>query len=615
MASLSNSYDKVMVLGMDGLDPRIMEEMMAGGQLPNFFRLADGGTFARLQTGNPAISPVCWTNIATGTTPEQHGIYDFLCRNPKNYLPDLSLRKETSSISGTKYLQPRKRDGFWAYISKAGIPTTVIRWPLSFPAEKVEGRFLSGLGVPDLLGNEGRYLYYTTAGIAADDPSPHNVVEVEWSGNNVSTFIRGVAVGRDRFAELPMSVVKENAEAVTIDISGVSSFRALKGQWSDWVRLKFRVGFRNIYGIAKFMLMEAEPDLRLYVSPVNLDPTHQAFPITHPEKFGKELTQHLGLFHTLGIPEMVHPLSHGRYGYEEFLSEVRKIEEERIGMLEFELNRFNEGLLAFVFDHTDRVQHAFWAMRDKEHPAYDKKDAKKYSDVIPSLYRRMDKALGLALEKLDDKTLLLVVSDHGFGSFRRTVHLNRWLIDNGYMTLKGNNAGEGRGLFQDVDWPRTKAYALGFASVYLNVAGREGNGIVQSSREYSGLCRELADRLGSFKDPRNGTDVVCNAYIANRKGHDPNHSEGPDLTLGFNSNYRMSWQTALGGAPTTLIEDNTQKWSGDHIIDPGLIPGIIFCNKKLNTSTPRSVDLAPTVLECFGIERPEFMEGRALLES
>jgi len=588
-----------MVLGMDGLDFSIVKDMMAAGRLPNFSRLAQQGSFAPLTSSNPAISPVAWSNICTGTKPAQHGIYDFLHCNPENYIPYIALRKVDSSLTGTRFLQPRRREGFWADTTKAGIPTSIIRWPVTFPAEKVEGKFLSGLGVPDLLGNEGLYLYYTTAAIAADDPSPHNVVKVQWNGNTVETSLRGPATGRDRFAELPMTVLKEDAGTVKIDLRGSDSFRAAKGKWTDFVRVRFRVGFRKIYGIIKFILLETEPNLRLYASPIQLDPVNQSFPITYPEKYGRELVEHLGLFHTLGLPEMVHPLSHGRYGYDEFLSEIEQIENERTKMFEFELDRFDQGLLGFVFDHTDRVQHAFWSMRDKGHPIYNAKDAEKYSDVIPSLYRRMDRVLGMALKKDNDKTAILVVSDHGFNSFRYNVHLNRWLIDNGYMKLKKGNSEEGRGLFQDVDWSRTKAYAV--------------KGIVKSGSERNKLCEEIAARLRTFNYPRNGNPVVHNAYANEPARKSENSGYPPDLLVGFNRNYRMSWQTALGGAPTMLVDDNTKKWSGDHIIDPELLPGIFFCNKKLKVDAVRSIDIAPTILEFLDLKVPCFMNGNSLL--
>ncbi|MFC1461763.1 alkaline phosphatase family protein, partial [Verrucomicrobiota bacterium] len=346
-----------------------------------------------------------------------------------------------------------------------------------------------------------------------------------------------------------------------------------------------------------------------------IDPRHQAYPITYPESFGKELVKSQGMFHTLGMPEMVHPLSHGRYDRDAFLSEVEVIENERVHMLESELNRFDSGLLAFVIDHTDRLQHVFGAIQDKEHPAYSEKSARKYADVVPSMYRRMDKIVGNVLNTLDDRTMLMVVSDHGFTSFRYSVHMNRWLIRNGYMTLNKDNPGEGKSLFRNVDWARTKAYALGFASIYINLKDREAKGVVSPGQERDKVCKQLAGKLRAFKDPRNGNPVVHS--VVPSKGGDParNNKDIPDLLVGFKPNYRMSWQTALGGAPEGLIADNDSKWMADHIIAPELIPGAIFCNRKINTAKPQSIDIAPTVLDCFGIDCSGYMDGHSLLGS
>jgi len=585
---------------------------MAAGQLPNFSKLAENGTFAPLTPSNPAISPVSWTNIGTGTKSADHGIYDFLHRDPKTYIPYIALRKTASGITGTKFSQPRKRDGFWIHASEAGVPTSIIRWPGTFPAEKVNGRFLSGLGVPDLVGNEGRYLYYTTAPLPAADPSPHNVIKVIRDGNAVRTILRGPAIGRNKFAELPLKITRKNAVEADIDLNDLDTIKARKGKWTGFVRVKFRVGFRKVSGIVKFLVVETEPDLKLYVSPIQLDPVNQMFPITYPESYGKDLVDDIGLFHTLGLPEMVHPLSHGRYGYDEFLAEVTQIEKERTQMFELELERFDEGLLGFVFDHTDRVQHAFWSILDKGHPAHDPRDAEKYGDVIPSLYRKMDSILGKAIEKDDDKTMIMVMSDHGFNSFRYNVHMNRWLIKNGFMELQ-NKSTECEGLFRGVDWSKTKAYAVGFASIYVNVAGREGNGTIKSREEYDKICGEIAAKLKDFEDPRNGNMIVNNIYFNGAKTGSASESVAPDILVGFNRNYRMSWQTAIGGAPQMLIDDNTEKWSGDHIIDPELLPGIFFCNKKINNPNLHNIDIAPTVLKCLGIDSPNYMKGTALL--
>ena len=611
--TVSGKFKRVIVLGMDGLDPNLLEQFMADGILPNFSRLAREGSFKQLQVGNPAMTPVVWSDVATGATSGQHGIFDFLHRDPKTYIPMISFRKDTISLGTTKYHQPRAREGFWAYTSEAGIPTGVLRWPVTFPAESVKGNFLSGLGVPDLLGTEGIYTYYTTAP-DPNDRSPDNVTAVSWQGNTIRISIKGPATGKNKFATLSLQITKNNRRAATIQIEGCPAIQATVGQWTPWAKISFKLGFRRLCGMVKFLMTEVEPNLRLYASPINLDPSHQVFPFTYPQEFGSQLENQLGPFHTLGMPERVHPLTHGRYNPEAFLDEVQAIHREQTKMLENELSHLDSGILAFVYGHPDRVQHTFWSTRDPQHPAYDPEEARKYGDVIPQTYRQMDEALSIVLSKTDNKTLLLVLSDHGFGSFRRSVHLNRWLIENGFMNLRNTNGQEGRGIFQDVDWSRTRAYALGFTSIYLNMAGREGQGIVSAGAEAEKLRQEIIERLIQLKDPDSDEPVVHRVYVGKEIYPGPQAENGPDLVVGFRPGYRASWQTALGGAPLELIEDNKTRWTGDHLFDPSFVPGILLSNQKINSTDPNVLDIAPTVLQALGLAKPTHLAGHSLLE-
>jgi len=612
-----HSYKRCIILGMDGLDPQILTELIKDNKLPNFVRLAEKGTFVPLRTSNPAMSPVAWSDIATGVRPGYHGIFDFLHREPENYMPYVSLRKSSTGIFGTMYKKARQCDGFWRYTSDAGIPTTVIRWPVTFPPERVTGRFLSGLGVPDLLGSEGQYLYYTTEMVSKNDPSPHSVVHVAWEkGMDIQTSLKGPLTGRHKCAELPLVIKRKNSNSVTIGLKDVPIIEARCGRWTPWIKIAFKVGLRHVRGMVRFLLLESGPHLKLFVYPINIDPANQAFSITYPAGFGQRLEDTIGTFHTLGMPEMVHPLSHKRYGFAEFLSQVETISNERTEMFLNELDHFDRGLLAFVFDHTDRMQHAFWATRDPQHPAYDEKELKPYRNVINEMYLQMDNILRKALEKVDNETVLFVVSDHGFASFRRQVHLNRWLIENGYMHLKESDDREGSGLFRDVDWQNTRAYAVGFASIYINIADREGGGIVKRGAEYDELCREIAARLEPLIDPDDGCPVVHKVYHGS-KIYDggPLNDKGPDLLAGLKPGYRFSWQTALGAAPIKLIEDNTSSWSGDHIFDPGFMSGVLLSNLKISTQKPRGIDIAPTILDCLGLNQPNHMMGKSLLKT
>lgn len=605
---------RVIVLGMDGLDPNIIKEMVTDGKLPHFAKLAEEGTFLPLATSRPPASPVAWSTIATGTLPGEHGVFDFLHRLPKNYLPYLSLRNASGGFLGTSYKPARQREGFWYYSSRAGLPTTVIRWPITFPAEKVNGRFLSGFGVPDLLGGEGQYTFYTTGEVDPDDPGLRYVTQVEWDGNTVHTQLQGPATGAGRSASIPLEIRRLGEDRVEITIPGAAPLEASLDTWSDWLPVAFSVGLgRSVYGSCKFLLASLEPELRITASPIHMDPTRQAFSITSPPAFGTELQSELGHFHTLGMPEQIQPLTHGRYGYDAFLSECSTVHNERVKMLRTELDRFEEGLLAFVFDTSDRIQHAFWVTRDPDHPAYDPEEAKRYQDVIPKAYRDMDAVLGEVMEHVDDKTTLIVVSDHGFNSFRRSLHVNRWLVDNGYMVLT-EEGGEGEELFRNVDWTRTRAYAYGFTSISINLRGRERKGIVAAGEEQEALCREIAEGLQQWLDDESDQPVIHSVEQTAKIYPGPTTAKtGPDLILGLKPGYRVSWQTALGGAPKVLIEDNTSRWTGDHLIDPSFVPGIFLSNRSLSVEDPAQDDIAPSVLHLFGLDRPSHMTGRILI--
>lgn len=609
-------FDRCIVLGMDGLDPQIVAALLKENKLPHFAELANRGTFGPLQTSNPAISPVAWSNIATGAGPGHHGIFDFLHRDPNDYMPYISLRKSSGGLFGTRYERARQVDAFWRYTSDAGLPTTVLRWPVTFPPEKVNGRFLSGLGVPDLLGTEGQYTFYTTKPVPEDDPSPHNVVQIrreQADAGMIRTVLKGPMIGRGNTTEVLLVIQRRTPEALLLRVGEGPVIKIRRGQWTPWIKVTFKAGWSRVHGIVKLLLLEDKPQFRLLASPIHLDPADPALDISHPADYGRSLKDRIGTFHTLGMPELVHPLTHRRYGFDEFLQQVQAVRTERREMFLTEFERFEKGVFAFVFDHTDRIQHAFWATRDPTHPAYDPQEARSYGHVIQDTYQEMDTCLGAAIERTDGRTLLMVVSDHGFGSFRRQVHLNRWLVNNGFMRLKGSQDAEGRGLFRDVDWHDTRAYAVGFSSIYLNLTGREGGGIVKRNGQSRGLLDEIASKLQTLVDPDNGNCVIHKIYQSSHiYGGGPLVDKAPDLVVGFKRGYRASWQTALGGAPARLVEDNKSRWSGDHIFGPDLVPGIILSNVKLDGPLYRGIDIAPTILAGLGLGRPPHMTGRDL---
>ncbi len=617
----SSPVTRAVLLGMDGLDAHVTERMLAAGQLPNFERLKVTGGYRRLTTSNPPQSPVAWSSLATGSNPGNHGIFDFIHRNPKNYLPDLAIlqiKASALSLGGSTFAPVRKGTPFWALTNAADIPTTIVRWPITFPPQGTATRLLAGLGVPDLQGNLGNYTFYTSDGEALKGEGKEKVQLVAVQNGGAQARIVGPTVATlkgKKNAEVPLQIDLNGQQGgVTITV-GEQKVHMAEGRWSDWVRLRFNVGMmRHVQGMTRFYLVSAKPHLRLYMTPVHIDPSEPAFPISHPESYAKELAEAIGTYHTLGMPEDTKGLSEHRFDEEAFLALCDQVMREREAMLWHELDRLDRGILAFVFDTTDRIQHMFWRFEDKSHPAYDPELSERFGSIVEDYYKRMDAILGKVLERMDDSTLLIVFSDHGFNSFRRAVHLNSWLSQNGWMTLKPAepDADPDGPLFSRVDWSGTRAYALGFNSIYLNLQGREGQGIVPPG-EAEALREKLAQQLVELRDPSTGETVVRRVYTNEELYRGPYAAEGPDLVVGFKPGYRVSWQTAIGGTPEGLFIDNKKKWSGDHLIDPTYVPGILFMNRPVGADRPRLIDLAPTVLAAFGLSKPREMEGISLL--
>lgn len=606
--------DRVILLGIDGLDPNILEMLMDAGDLPSFSSIREAGTYRRLTTTNPAQSPVAWSSIATGSNPGCHGIFDFIARKPENYLPVHSIvkvnPKNILARRSSMFLPVRKGTPFWAITSQANIPTTVIRWPVTLPPEEICGHMLSGLGVLDLKGSVGRYTFYMTGTVPKDPDRKGDVIPISSDSDEIKTIIAGPNNSR-----VPMEISiaeKDSSATITVDRK---SYTVKQGEWSDWIQLRFGLGpLRHVTGICRLYLDSIKPQLRLYLSSIQVDPEKPAFPITYPDEYATELAHDIGSYSTLGIPEDTNALRDGCLDDEAFLSLCDDIMVEREKMLWHELERFEEGLLAFVFDTTDRIQHIYWRTRDPEHPAYNEMYAKKYRSIIDDYYRRMDKILRRMLESVDQHTVICILSDHGFASFRRAVHLNSWLVQNGLMVLRRPALDDqGDPLFKNVVWERTKAYAVGFSSIYLNLRGREGKGIVNPGHEAEQLKRKIARVLTTLRDPKTGRSVIRNVYTREDLYSGPYVSDGPDLVVGFEPHYRASWQTAIGGVPPRILEDNLKKWSGDHIFDAQCIPGIFLINRKASVPHPRVIDIAPTILACFQIPQPENMEGISLL--
>jgi predicted AlkP superfamily phosphohydrolase/phosphomutase len=205
----------------------------------------------------------------------------------------------------------------------------------------------------------------------------------------------------------------------------------------------------------------------------------------------------------------------------------------------------------------------------------------------------------------------MVVSDHGFTNFRRGVNLNAWLRDNGYLFLK-DDARTGGDWFEGIDWSRTRAYSMGLTGLFINLAGREGQGIVDPGEAYDALADEICAKLLELEDPQDGHRVVRSARAAAQFYTGPYKMDAPDVLVGWDGGYRHSWNCATGSTPEDVFSDNTKGWSGDHCVDPAIVPGVLFSNRPLATESPRLLDMAPSIMRMFGQTPPKYMLGRSV---
>ncbi len=614
---------RVIVLGLDGLDPKIAQEMMDRGELPNFKALSEEGCFKPLRTTIPSLSPVAWSTFSTGANPGKHAIFDFIVPDRKTYLPTLSsshIGNASRSIKIGKYNLPlgkpelrllRKSTPFWKILGKNFVFSQVLRVPITFPAEKFYGTCLSAMCAPDLKGTQGSFTYFTSA---ADEDARHiGGVQVKLTPKGDHTW-----EGRIPGPENPLVEGAPEMEIPFTLRNGTGSWKLVlpdqevpleEGKYTDWIELVFKPGMGiKAGGIGRFRLLRTEPDVELYLTPVNIDPRKPVMPVSEPRYFAGYLSKMQGPYATLGLAEDTWGLNERVLDEGAFLEQTWDIHKERENMFMRVLDTTRRGCVVCVFDVTDRIQHMFMRYRDPSHPSNRDKDTEKYADTISDLYRKMDGMLGKVMKKRRDGDVILVMSDHGFTVFKRGMNLNSWLWKNGYLaTRDGKPSGE---YFENVDWSRTKAYALGLSGIFLNLKGREREGIVDPS-EAAGLRREMAEKLLEAED--NGERAVAKVHKMEDIFTGPYTMEGPDLVAGFYPGWRVSWGGALGEVTEEVFEDNVKSWSGDHCMDESFVPGVLFSNRELDDN-PWIGDIAPTILSLFGITPPPHMDGRSLLQ-
>jgi predicted AlkP superfamily phosphohydrolase/phosphomutase len=637
-AALSRRTRKVVVLGIDGLDPRLLRLFIDGGHLPNCRKLVAQGGLRPLATTTPPLSPVAWSTFITGLSPAQHGIFDFIHRDPTTLASQFSMSRAVAAprvanvgswvipLSSGRFELLRRGRPFWQVLEERGVPTTIFRIPVNFPPAPSPGRSLSGMGTPDIVGTSGTFSFYT------EDPSElrfgvrgGEAYRVTVRNNRVVGSLMGPRnplrrtspafnISADDPSQHPRMAIDFSAsldptEPVVKFVIQNSEFILRQGEWSDWLTLRFVVGavLTVATATARVYLQSVRP-FRLYVSPLQIDPAKPVAPISTPPWWSQELVEHLGYFYTQELPEETKAYSAGVFNGDEFWSQLLFVYEEQLRAFQYLVSRFKEGLLFFYLSGIDQGCHMLWRFMDQQHPGYLYNN--RLQDGIRNLYGRMDAVIGQAMRTLDDSTTLIVMSDHGFAGFYRAVALNAWLRRQGYLTTTADTHGQ---LFLErVDWKRTSAYALGLNGLYVNTRGRERDGSVEP-KEAEEIARRLRHELLRMRDAENAQAPVISAYLTKELyvGADP--LRAPDLIVGYGQGYRVSWESALGGFDDALIKRNSDPWSGDHATDHRLVPGVLVSNRRITENQPRLADLTATMFGEFGLPVPREIDGRPIL--
>jgi len=666
---------RVVILGFDGVDAHLVEEMLSRGELPNLAALKSRGGYAPLTPTVPAQTPVSWATFSTGLDPGGHEIFDFLKRDPANRIPTFAVAEEiqvpflfgarnpvlfaaaAAALLGAPALllalrrqrlaaallavvaagaaagvflaarawlpvnrpwvkNNRRGPVFWA--EEGARPATVMRMPVTFPPEPFAGgRMLSGLGVPDLSGRIGKPSYYTSDPFFAPREGNDFSVEITRLESNTGRQITKIvgpparAFGREGTIDVPLTLtVSDSRDRLTVEACGQRA-ELQPGQWTGWIPLEFRVNpLITVHGYARLRLASIAPEIGLYLSPIQFDPDHlpPGFAISSPAGFAEELVKRFGRYKTMGWGIDTWSIQSATLSEEAFLQDVEQTARQERQMLAGLLGG-GEKLLFHYFEFPDRVAHVFWRLRDPQHPAYDAALAAKYGDVVEKSYRTMDDIVGETAKALKPEDVLIVLSDHGFATWRRSVNYNSWLVENGYLVLKGSARRQNlealfsRGQFWEaVDWTKSKAYAMGLGDVYVNLAGREAGGIVAPGAEYEALRNELVAKLSALVDPKNGERAVSRVFKREDvyRRFDPRLI--PDLIVTNRPGYRVSWQSSLGVPTGSVFEDNHDVWSGDHCsLDPDLVRGVFFASKAFHTDAPPGIaDVTASVRALVG---------------
>ncbi|MCU1325880.1 MAG: type phosphodiesterase/nucleotide pyrophosphatase [Bryobacterales bacterium] len=538
-ACRNRSEKKVIVFGVDGMDPGFVERHWA--DLPALDQLRREGAFSRLATTDPPQSPVAWSSFITGLEPGEHGIFDFVHRDPLTEEPYLSITRTVAprlTLSLGPYRFPLRGGGvellrhgtpFWETLADKGIPVTIIHMPANFPPSQ-SGEQLAGMGVPDLRGTQGTYTHVTQEG-DTQLTGPPNTLRKDQAAVTLNVRI-------DIDSQNPVARFRIGANEIILN----------EGEWSNWLPLEFPLipHLASSRGMVRIFAKQLHPEVSIYISPVNLDPEHPALPISTPPSLARTYADAIGRYPTLGIPQDTAALRMGILSHEEFLAHTKSILNTERSLLTAALDRYKRGLLFFYFSSIDQNSHMLWG---------------KYDSELLQYYKGVDAAIADTRHR-QPTAQIIVMSDHGFTSFDRAVNLNAWLRQQGL---------------------EKKARALGLNALYL------GPGVD---------AVEIRRRLLELKDAENDNHAAITA-VSLVKASITNRAIAPTMIIGYAPGYRASWATGLGETADHVFEANDDAWIGDHCVDPKAVPGVLFTSKGTNVTAADIRSLSTVVAHLF----------------
>jgi predicted AlkP superfamily phosphohydrolase/phosphomutase len=622
---------RVVVLASGGMDAGVVKRMMAEGKLPHLAALAAGGTFARLRTTTPAESPTAWAAFATGTGPGKNGIFGRFGRDAETYRPVIAdvLCEPGRYVADWPVGGPRcrsyvAREPFWQYAARQGVASAALWAPADFPPQEVEGGlFLAGRDVPDASLGAYTYHFFATDKYFPERSTPAGGIWRKAERRGGAAYATLEAPAGLPGADLELRF--EPRTEVHVNISAAGQEQPVRAHtYSEYFAFPFGRGpFGRGRVMGRFFVASAHPEVRVWLSPLEVDPRKPFVDVAAPARFGEELAGGEP-FSTRGRPLDLGALCDGAIGRGPFVGQYCSQAEEkrRLGLAVWQRHGPD---LFLLFDYgLDEIAQVFWRHYDPAHPAYDDELFFSYAQAFETAYQYVDDTLGKFLRSPGaEDAAFFVVSAHGNRPFRRSFCLCRWLLENGYTALAPGVAPKGVGAPNPeaalrhgryrpaVAWEHTRAYAQGYGQIYLNVKGREKRGIVTRAEVESSKA-ELRARLLAVRDA--GRKPVAKVDDGDALFRGPRRHAAPDLVVSLADGYRVSWESVLGGFADAVFADNRGVVSGGHAsVSAAAAPGLLFSNLKLAAADAAVEDVGPTVLRVLGLE-PRGADGAPMDE-